>query len=278
VPGSSFTKVWRLKNAGTCTWKTTYRLVFVSGDLLGGRNLSYLSKEVSPGDTIDLSMNFTAPIFEGNYRGNWQIRNARGEIFGTGATANRPFWVDIQVKAPATSGTVYDFVANSCSAQWTSGAGTLDCPGKNLDRDGFVLRRSFARLEDGTFRFTPSLLTVPQNTFNGYIRAVYPSFKVQNGDRFKAIINCEGGATSCGVLFRVDYQLSDGITRDFWAFGEFYDGRYFTADLDLSPLAGKDVKFVLSVLSLGSASGDRALWVDPRIVRTVPIATVSPGP
>jgi hypothetical protein len=80
------------------------------------------------------------------------------------------------------------------------------------------------------------------------------------------------------VLFRVDYQLSDGITRDLWAFGEFYEGNYFTADLDLSSLAGRDVKFVLTILSLGSASNDRALWVDPRIVRTVPLVTVTSNP
>jgi hypothetical protein len=113
-------------------------------------------------------------------------------------------------------------------------------------------------------------LTVPQNTFNGYIRGIYPSFKVQTGDRLRAVVNCERGATSCGVLFRVDYQLSDGIIRDFWAFGERYEGSTFAVDLDLTPLAGKDVKFVITVLSLGSPVDDRALWVEPRIIRTAP--------
>jgi hypothetical protein len=107
---------------------------------------------------------------------------------------------------------------------------------------------------------------------------VYPSFKVQDGDRFRGIINCERGATSCGVLFRVDYQLSDGFTREFWAFGEFYEGNYFTVDLDLSPLAGREVRFVLTVLSLGSASGDRALWVEPHVVSIAPIGTITPTP
>jgi hypothetical protein len=223
-------------------------------------------------------MNFRAPLFEGSYRGNWQIRNDKGEIFGTNPTANRPFWADIVVKAPPLTGAVYDFTANACSAQWTSGAGTLDCPGVNLDRDGFVLVQSLARLEDGSIRSLPNLLTFPQNTFNGYIRGVYPSFRVQNGDRFRATVNCERGATSCGVLFRLDYQLADGIIRDFWAFGEQYEGNTFTVDLDLSPLAGQDVRFVLTVLSLGSASGDRALWVEPRIMRTAPAATVTPTP
>ena len=88
--------------------------------------------------------------------------------------------------------------------------------------------------------------------------------------KFQAIVNCEDKATACGVLFRVDYQLADGIVHDFWAFGEQYDGRYFTVDLDLSRLAGQDVRFVFTILSLGQASGDRALWVEPRIVRITP--------
>jgi len=268
TPGSSFTKVWRLKNNGTCTWKTTYQVVLVSGDLMAGQNLMPLPGEVAPNQTIDLVMNFTAPLIEGDYRGNWQIRNDKGEIFGTTSTANKPFWVAIKVKSPPLSGTVYDFTANACSAQWFTGAGTLNCPGVDKDPNGFVLKQTTSKLEDGTSLTRPSLLTVPQDSFNSYIRAVYPSFKVQQGDRFQAIVNCEGGAASCGVLFRVDYQLSDGIVHDFWAFGEQYDGQYFTADLDLSPLAGQDVKFVLTILSLGPASGDRALWVEPHIVRT----------
>ena len=237
-----------------------------------------LPSEVAPRQTIDLAMNFTAPLIEGDYRGNWQIRNERNEIFGTMSTANRPFWVAIKVKAPALTGTVYDFAANVCSAQWFSGAGTLNCPGVNKDKNGFVLIQSSSKLEDGTTIQRPGLLTSPQDTFNGYIRAVYPSVKVQNGDHFQAIVNCEGGAASCGVLFRVDYQLPDGLVRDFWAFGEQYDEKYFVVDLDLGPLAGQDVRFVLTVLSLGSATGDRALWVEPRIVRIVPPVTITPTP
>lgn len=237
-----------------------------------------LPREVAPGETIDLAMNFKAPLILGSYRGNWQIRNDKGEIFGTTSTANRPFWVAIRVQTPAITGPAYDFVANACSAQWFSGAGNLKCPGSSSDTNGFVLRQSTAHLEDGTSLTRPSLLSVPQNVFNGYIRGVYPSFRVQPGDRFQAIINCEDQATSCGVLFRVDYQLADGIVHDFWAFGEQYDGRYFTVDLDLSPLAGRDVRFVLTVLSLGPASGDRALWVAPRIVRSTPLILSTPSP
>lgn len=243
---------------------------------MNGQNLMPLPIAVAPGQAIDVAMNFTAPIVVGDYRGNWQIRNERGEIFGTSSTANQPFWVSIRVRTPPLTGTTYDFVANTCSAQWFTGTGTLDCPGTNNNRNGFVLRQTTSRLEDGTTLPRPSLLTAPQNIFNGYIRGVYPSFRVQNGDRLQAIVNCEDRATSCGVLFRIDYQLADGLVRDFWAFGEQYDQKYFTVDLDLSPLAGQDVRFVFTILSLGEASGDRALWVEPRIVRNTLIVTPTP--
>jgi len=239
-----------------------------------------LPAEVAPGQTIDLSMKFTAPAVEGTYQGNWQIRNDKGEIFGTTATANRPFSLFIRVKTPPPLGTVYDFVANACSAQWSSGAGTLNCQSANLRRNGYVWKQSLAKPEDGAIVLKPSLLTVPQNTLHGYIRALYPSFNVQKGDRFQATVSCEVGAASCGVLFRLDYQLADGRVRELWAVEEHYEGKTSIVDIDLSSLAGQDVNLVLTVLSLGPVSDNRALWVEPRIVRsgTPPPVTVTPTP
>ncbi len=37
-PGAEFTKVWRLHNSGSCTWDTSYSLVFVDGDRLARRS------------------------------------------------------------------------------------------------------------------------------------------------------------------------------------------------------------------------------------------------
>jgi Ig-like domain-containing protein len=280
APGASFTKIWRLKNVGTCTWKTTYRLVLVNGDRMGAQNLMPLPAQVAPGQTIDLSMKFMAPAAEGTYQSNWQIRNDKGEIFGTTATANRPFSLFIRVKAPPLTGTVYDFVANSCSAQWSSGAGTLSCQGANLRRDGYVLRQSLAKPENGALLIKPSLLTVPQNTLHGYIHALFPSFHVQDGDRFQATVGCEAGAVSCGVLFRLDYQLANGPVQELWSVEEYYDRNLSTVDIDLSSLVGKDVNFILTVLSLGPASDNRALWVEPGIVRSgiAPSVASTPTP
>jgi hypothetical protein len=206
------------------------------------------------------------------------LRSPTGQLFGITSTANQPFWADINVAGLPQKDKVYDFVETACTAQWFSGAGALPCPGTDGDRNGFVLQLTNPRLEDGASYTGPGLLTFPENVTNGYVRGVYPSFKVQAGDRFQAIVNCARNARSCWVLFRLDYQTGAGLVRDYWAFGEHYDSQFYTVDLDLTPLAGQDVKFVLSVLSLGSPAGDRAVWVEPRIVRTIFVPVSSPTP
>jgi len=131
-----------------------------------------------------------------------------------------------------------------------------------------VLQVSNPKLESGGTDSRPGLITFPQNVQNGYIQGFFPPFRVQNGDRFRATINCEGGATNCYVAFRLDYQTGSEPIRTFWGpFLERYEGRFYNVDVDLSSLAGKDVRFILTVLSAGVATGDRALWVGPIIYR-----------
>jgi hypothetical protein len=110
------------------------------------------------------------------------------------------------------------------------------------------------------------LLTFPQNINNGYIQGIYPAYKVKSGDKFRTIVNCENGATACYVVFRLDYSIVGSSTiQTYWAFVEKYEGQVYPADIDLSALVGKDIKFILTVLATGSSSGDRALWVAPII-------------
>ena len=265
APGTAFTKTWRLRNIGTCTWTTSYALVFVSGSQMGAPSVVNLTSSVAPNGTIDISVNMTAPAVNGHYRGNWQLRNASGVLFGIGTYANSSFWVDINVSV--SYAVAYDFVANYCSAIWTSGAGTLPCPGTDGNANGFVLKLNTPTLENGVTDSSPGLLTVPQNVTDGFIQGVYPAFTVQAGDHFQSIVNCQYGATSCYVTFRLDYQIGSGPVYNFWSFKEKYEGSYYRADRDLSSLAGQSVKFILTVRATGSPTGDRALWGAPRIVR-----------
>jgi hypothetical protein len=97
TPGSTFTKTWRLRNDGTCTWTTGYKLVFVDGDKMGGADELSLLANVAPQSTIDLSVDLTAPEANGTYRGNWKLRSEKGTVFGLGEEADVSFWVQIVV-------------------------------------------------------------------------------------------------------------------------------------------------------------------------------------
>ncbi len=61
APDASFTKTWKLQNAGTCTWGSGYRLVLDSGDLMSGPASVNLPSTVAPGQEIDVSVNFKSP-------------------------------------------------------------------------------------------------------------------------------------------------------------------------------------------------------------------------
>jgi hypothetical protein len=95
-PGSVFTKVWRIKNTGTCTWTTSWQWVYISGDLLGGAYYYNFPSPAAPGDTVDVPVVFTAPADGGSYRGYWKIKSPWGLVFGDSDSGNA-FWVDILV-------------------------------------------------------------------------------------------------------------------------------------------------------------------------------------
>jgi hypothetical protein len=77
-PRQAFTKTWRLTNIGTCAWTTNYSLVFVQGEAMTKMIVQPLRTNVSPGETIDLSINMVAPNKAGEYTGYWGIRNPAG--------------------------------------------------------------------------------------------------------------------------------------------------------------------------------------------------------
>jgi hypothetical protein len=96
-PSTDFTKTWRLNNVGTCTWTTEYALVFVDGEQMGGAEAVPFPASVAPDTSVELSVDLTSPASPGTYRGNWQLRNAEGRLFGIGDDADKPFWVQIVV-------------------------------------------------------------------------------------------------------------------------------------------------------------------------------------
>ena len=264
TPGMSFTKTWRLRNAGSCTWTPLYDLVFVSGDSMGAPAVVDMPGYVAPGEVIDLSVDMTAPAHDGYFRGYWRLRDAQGVLFGIGSNG-ASFYVDIRVQAPRTDGPL-DFVASYCAAEWTSGAGRLPCQGQADDSRGFVRRIDRPTLESGYVDDEPALLTHPQMITDGVIRGKYPAMRVEKGMYFVAVIGCAYQAERCDVHFQLDYQIGNGSIQTLATWHEAYEGQFRPVEVDLSGLNGKDVRFILTVLSNGSSSDDRALWLAPRII------------
>jgi hypothetical protein len=102
-PGTSFTKTWRLTNAGNTTWGPGYAVVFFSGDSMNSPASVPLTASVPPNGTMDISVALTSPSTSKSYTGYYKIRNASGALFGFGVNADQAFWVKITVGVPATS-------------------------------------------------------------------------------------------------------------------------------------------------------------------------------
>lgn len=276
--GSSFTKIWRIKNIGACTWTTSYAIVFVSGERFGAQSAVSIPVNVAPGQTVDLSVNLVAPSLDGRFRGNWKLRNASGLLFGVGASSDSNFYVDVNVSGYTVG--VYDFIASYCDAIWRSETRTLSCPGSEGDDRGFVRALSAPKMEDGIAR-GDGLLTYPNRSNTGTIYGKYPNFTVKTGDRFQALIGCRRNAGDCNVLFRLQYQIGNGEIKTLNQWYEAYEGQYFSVNVDLSSLSGERVKFILTVLANGASHDDFALWINPRITRQSsqpPTATMTTTP
>ncbi|MDX1435668.1 MAG: NBR1-Ig-like domain-containing protein [Anaerolineales bacterium] len=265
-PGAKFTKVWRLKNMGTCTWTTDYDLVFAGGDQMGGLAAIPLSGSVRPGETVDLSVNLTAPDKAGKFRGYWQLRNARGVLFGTGDDANSRFWADILVEdLPYRA--FYNFADAICDARWQGGAGSLPCSGTQDDPAGFVIRLENPALENRREN-EPALWVRPNVDGASWIEGIYPVFEVKEGDRFKAWVGCMEGSTDCKVQFELGYFKRNGNYKVIGTWRESYDGKVTIINQDLSALAGQQLQFVLKMTRLNDQAGAaNGFWFVPSIQR-----------
>lgn len=98
LPGEYFWKTWTFVNTGTCTWDSTYSLVFWKGERMGGLVSYPLSEVVPPNETMDISIYLQAPATEGTFTGYWRFKSPWGTDFGAGPLSSS-FYVQIEVSA-----------------------------------------------------------------------------------------------------------------------------------------------------------------------------------
>ncbi len=73
APGQSFTKTWRVRNAGSCAWEAGFKFAFVGGEQMSGATYT-LPAAVPVNTEIDISVAMVAPSKAGTLRGNWRMQ------------------------------------------------------------------------------------------------------------------------------------------------------------------------------------------------------------
>jgi len=128
--GTTFTKTWRVSNTGTCIWAWDYVLTHYSENRMDAPDEVPLDITY-PGQTIDISMELTAPSSPGTYRGNFVIENPEGLIMKVDNDSR--LWLIIKVENTATastSGSTTNTSPTSAPGTTTtsgSGSGNANC-------------------------------------------------------------------------------------------------------------------------------------------------------
>ena len=75
--------IWTVKNTGTTTWNSTYKIRYYSGDKFfdGKTEYSFPNKNVLPGETLAIPIDMKCPGTEGVYKAVWVITNPEGNNF-----------------------------------------------------------------------------------------------------------------------------------------------------------------------------------------------------
>lgn len=216
--GKAFTKTWKLKNVGSCTWTSGYQLVFDSGDLMGGPASQQLTAgTVAPGETIDVSVNLIAPAAPGTYKGNWKLKEPGGAIF---ALSTGAFWVQIKATAAAdwptvkkgdTGNEVYAIQYLLIHHGQTPAADGIFGPDTQAEVEDFQTVKNLT--EDaivGPETWQALIVQVKQGDTGPAVRAVQQVLK----GKFGFAINVDGIFGPATAQAVKDFQTSKGIASD----------------------------------------------------------------
>ncbi|MBF0103434.1 MAG: hypothetical protein HQK77_21235 [Desulfobacterales bacterium] len=122
--GKTFTKTWTIKNSGTTTWNSSYKLKYVSNS--GGRLSSsnqVVSGTVKPGSSYTFTVHMTAPVAQASdktYKEDWKLTDPLGNTISGGSV-----WVKIIVPAKkgtvSQTGSIPQIISFDSKSKWPSG-------------------------------------------------------------------------------------------------------------------------------------------------------------
>lgn len=154
---TTFSKVWRISNTGTCIWASDYTLEPYAGERMFSPESVQLPLTY-PGQTVDISIPLKAPNTVGTHEGYFVIKNPAGLIMQINSDSR--LWVVIDVKNTVTA-TVTATAATSAPVTASGASG-----------DGFAAANCAYVLD-------PAKVTAVINAVNAYrTRSGLPAYTV----------------------------------------------------------------------------------------------------
>jgi len=162
---------------------------------------------------------------------------------------------------------VFDFVEQLCNAEWSTRGQELPCPGSDTQSSaGYVMQI------DGATQGLPSNMNIlmaytPQEKYET-IYGKYPAVTVQEGDRFRAVLECREHSF-CDVEFVLNFSDERG-TAGLKNWHYLFTDEPIVVDYPLDALAGQNVQFTLAVRARGNPVEAHAVWIAPHIYHPAP--------
>jgi len=202
-PGDPFTKTWRIKNTGSCTWDSSYKVEFDYGAQMGAPASINVPEKVNPGEEVDITVELEAPTDHGTYTGYFRIKSNNGISFGT-------FYVQVFVPIPELAdfdGEVLEISHNLFGSVDAAGnvSTTYAYAGDTADDDRIQAFFSFD-LSDipTTATINAAYLLIPGNSISGDPFGQLGDLRVYSG----AIFDLGAGDYGTGEYEDIYYQTA----------------------------------------------------------------------
>jgi hypothetical protein len=206
-PGDPFTKTWRIKNTGSCTWDSSYKVEFDYGAQMGAPASVSVPEKVNPGEDVDITVELEAPTDPGTYTGYFWIKSGTGISFGT-------FFVQVFVPIPELADfdgeilEISQYLIGSVDA-----AGNVDTThayaGDTADDDRIQAFFSFDISDiPSTATINAAYLMIPGNSIAGDPFGHLGDLRVYSG----AIFPLGAGDYSTGEYEDIEYQSAAELT------------------------------------------------------------------
>lgn len=176
IPNTAFTKTWRLKNTGSCTWNSNYLVSYISGITMTQQPGYWIvpqGQTVTPGHSVDISVGMTSPVQSGSYGSYWGLKKENGQLMPIQGGANgNSFYVKIRVNSGG-EGAAGRITAASIDIQLEQG------PGVVCTADSTYLVHAYITADGPTtasYEIGSSAGQIPAGNFTlGYTTPVYPA-------------------------------------------------------------------------------------------------------